>query len=307
MRVIPPLTITDAILNSSTCAEPASGEAAWSSGTTYALEARVINTTTHRTYESLQAGNLNHAVPNYAAGETANDWWLDVGPTKRWAMFDLLRNTGTTAASPLTVEIEPGERINSMALLALDADTIQIVEEVGGEEVYSRTIDLNTRVVTDWYSYFFEPFSTKPSVVVFDLPPYTTGVFTVTITKASGDVTCGALVIGNHVYLGRTQYGAQSDALNFSRVDRDDFGNSVLIQRRSVPKTNQRLLTPKSYVSRILTTRTALNAVPAVWAAIDDSDHAYYEPLLILGYYRQFTIDVAHPEDVVINLELEEV
>jgi hypothetical protein len=195
----------------------------------------------------------------------------------------------------------------SQAALSAGAATVQIVVENGDDEVYNETFELDTREVTDWYSYFFEPFSSKPSIVVFDLPPYTNAVITVTISAPTGDVTCGALIIGRNVYLGRTQYGAESDALNFSRVERNDFGDSVLIPRRSVPKTNQALLAPKANLARIRGARTQLNAVPAVWTAIDDSDHPYYEALLILGYYRQFTINLAHPEDVLIKLELEEV
>ena len=55
--VVSPLTITDAMLTTSNVAE--TDYSAWSSGATYALDDRVILTSTHKVYQSLQAGNTN--------------------------------------------------------------------------------------------------------------------------------------------------------------------------------------------------------------------------------------------------------
>jgi hypothetical protein len=94
MKYIKPTPITDTEFISSTRAE--NDHAAWSAATTYALAARVISTATHRIYESVQAGNLNHALTDVA-------WWIDIGPTNRWAMFDTVVGSITSQATPLTV------------------------------------------------------------------------------------------------------------------------------------------------------------------------------------------------------------
>ena len=57
LKVIPPVTITDSILLSSSV--PETDYAAWNSGTTYSIGNRVILTSTHKIYESLQNSNLN--------------------------------------------------------------------------------------------------------------------------------------------------------------------------------------------------------------------------------------------------------
>jgi hypothetical protein len=142
---------------------------------------------------------------------------------------------------------------------------------------------------------------------LFDLPPYVAGVVTVTFTRAAGDVTVGGLILGTSVYVGDTQYNAESDALNFSTVERDEFGNSQLIPRRTVPKTNQTLFCTKERVNRIIKVREEQNAVPALWSGLDDDTDGYFESLLILGYYRRFTVSLDHPDVAVISLELEEV
>ncbi|RRN62783.1 hypothetical protein [Caulobacter sp. 602-1] len=303
MRALPPITITPAILTSTTCAEPSAGEAVWSAGTTYAVGDRVINTTSHRVYESLKASNVGKD-PALVANAT---WWLDVGPTNRWAMFDLLRNTGTSAASPLTVVLTPGKRVDAIGVVGIVADTVAVTVTVSGATVYTASANLLKRPTSGWYDYFYGAFRYRQEFARFDLPPYTNAVITITLTRANGSVTCGGVVLGSSVYLGATQHQAESDALNFSKIDRDDFGTATLVPRRSVPRTVQALRCRKTDVDRILQLRDDLNAVPALWSGLDDQESGYFSALLIVGVYKRFTISMDQPEDALISLELEEV
>lgn len=234
-------------------------------------------------------------------------WWIDVGPTNRWAMFDLLRNTGTTAASPLTVSITPGQRVDSIGVVGMVADTVTVTVTVAGSTVYTASANLLNRPTSGWYDYFFGAFRYRQEFARFDLPPYTNAVVTITLTRANGPVTCGGVVLGSSVYLGRTLHDAESDALNFSKIDRDDFGTATLAPRRSVPRTVQTLRCRKTDVDRILQLRDDLNAVPALWSGLDDQDSGYFAALLIVGVYKRFTISMDQPEDALISLELEEV
>lgn len=302
MRVIPPLTITDALLTDTSVPEPDTGEVAWNAATSYTVGQTVYLASNHTRYENLIAG-VNATSPHLDDGTR----WLELGPTNRWAMFDLLRNTGTTDASPLVVEITPGRRVDSLAIVGAIADSVTVEMVNGVTTVYSRTENLSTRDTSSWYEYFFGSFGYRSAVALFDLPPYVAGVITVTFTRAAGDVTVGGLILGTSVYVGDTQFSAESDALNFSTVERDEFGNSLLVPRRTVPKTNQTLFCDKARVNRIIKVREDLNAVPALWSGLDDASDGYFEALLILGYYRRFTVSLDHPDVAVISLELEEV
>ena len=110
LKFLKPVTITTAMLISSTRAE--TDHSAWASGTTYAAADRCISTTTHRIYASVQGSNTNH-------NPTTDDgtWWIDVGPTNRWAMFDQTVGSITSQATPLTVVLDPGI-ISALALPA---------------------------------------------------------------------------------------------------------------------------------------------------------------------------------------------
>ena len=81
MRLIAPTPINAAVLTSSNVVE--NDRPAWNNGTTYAADAEVISTTTHRIYRSTLAGNVANdpTLPGTSK-------WTDIGPTNKWAMFD---------------------------------------------------------------------------------------------------------------------------------------------------------------------------------------------------------------------------
>jgi hypothetical protein len=259
----------------------------------------------HKVYESLAAGNLANYPPLDVLATTPK--WLFVSYTNRWKMLDLLRNTYTESASPLTVVLTPGTRIDSLAAVGVVADTVQIDVTVGAVNHYSETITMTGRETTGWYQYLIGAFTQKQSLVRFYIPPVTGAVFTVTLTKAVGNVKCGGLVLGRKEYIGGVQMNPEGDTLNFSTVTRDSFGNSELVPRRNVPKTSQTLFLPAQYINRVRALRDTLNAAPAVWAGLSDDDNNYFELLLILGYYRRFTISGTYNNFATINLDLEEI
>lgn len=385
MRVVPPLTMTEARLTSSTATEPGVGETTWTSGATFALAGRailgapsstvtisvaspgvvtwasnglpdgtpVVLTTTgalptglaastvyyvvnrasgtfqlsaqvdgspivttgsqsgthtatawiHRNYESVVAGNTGNP-PAIDDGTH----WVDVGPTNRWACLDLLRNTATTfPASPGVVVITPGQRIDTLGLVDLIADEVTLTVDTAAGEVYAETFSLSTRTTLGWRDYFLGTFSFRAALAVFDLPAFVDAVITVEIVRASGLPSVGGLIVGTAVNLGNTQYASRNEALNFSKVDRDEFGNSILVPRRTVPKTSQQIWCEKARVNKVIAARDLLNAVPALWSGLDDDEDDYFEALLILGYYRSFSISLDHPDMAQIALELEEV
>lgn len=237
-----------------------------------------------------------------------DDVWGDIGPTNKWAMFDALRNTQTTMASPLTVVITPGVRVDSLALLGLDADSVTVTVTSSAVEVYSATQSLVTRDTLGWYDYFTGTFKYQPSWVAFDLPPYINAIITVTLTRSGGNVSCGALVLGIYQNIGTVLERADDDIQNYSTVTRDAFGFATMVQRRNIPKTNQTLLADKTALNAIRNLRDALNATPAVWSGLDDdSDDDSFETLLILGFYRRFAISLEGPMHALITLELEEI
>ena len=347
---IPPITITDAMITSSTAFEVS--PTAYNSGTTYALGAFASVAGAAgliAVYKSIQAGNLNNTpassplwwvvlcytyqeysgAATYASGDYVIDAaahlvyqslvssntgnalsdetkWSRIGPTNKWAMFDLDRNSGTTQTGPLTVVIEPDQRIDSIGLFGVVGSEATITMTVSAVDVYTKTISMTGRNTLTWSDYFFGMFRQVPSLLLTDLPPYANATITVTIEGVTA--SCGALVVGSYVEMGNTQYGASNDGENFSRIERDEFGNSTLVRRRTIPRIQALIVCKKSNTNRLRELRVDTNAEPAVWSLLgsDDTDD-YFESLLILGVYRKFLINVDHPQHTVVEFEAEEI
>lgn len=305
MKVIDPLTVTDAMLISSTVAEPASGETAWSGATAYTVGQIALRTATHRLYRRLVAGTTATA-PELdvagVAGVTAPNW-EDYAPSRRWAMFDQEINTATTDASSLTVVLAPGI-CNSLALLELvgSSVTITVTDGAGGPTVYTRTVALDTSLVTDWYQYFFEPFSTLGTLVLNDLPPYANARITVALTGL-GTVALGQCIAGSVYPLGLTQLGVSAGIRDYSRKEVDPVTGAVSLERRKFSRTlRARFSIEPGAVNAVHARLSNLRAKPCVWIADDDRQ---LDPLVVFGFYKDFSLDVAYAARHFYSLDIE--
>lgn len=302
MIVIPPITITPAMLTSSTVPYPDSsrGETAWTIAS-YAVDAERVSN--QRIYTCVQAHSGRTSPP-----ESDGAYWKEKCFANRYAMFDTLRTTKTVAASPLTVVITPGQRIDAIALLGCAAYAAQISEQQGATTIYDKTLNMVERETKSWYEYFFRKFSLRENDIRFDLPPVSNGVVTVTFTNPTGTVEVGGLVMGMQEYLGVLEFSPVNDATNYSKIERSAIdGTATILQRRNVPQTSQTIIVDRADVNRVRRLRDSLNAVPAVYCGLDeDSSHPYYQSVLIYGIYRRMPINLANPAHARINLELEE-
>lgn len=298
MKVIKPTVVTDAMLISSTVAEPSGTDPAiWNAGTAYVVGDEAYRAGTHSVYTRLVNGTTATAPESDATN------WAYARPTNRWAMFDQVINTQSSGASPMTVVLDPGT-CGALALIELDADevTVTMTDGAGGPTVYSRTTDLDASYVTDWYEYFFAPFSKLTSLVLTDLPPYAAGRITVAITAAA-TVLCGGLIVGNPYYLGGLQYGARAGIRDYSTKDTDDVTGIVTLAEGRYRKTVRGLLQlAAGAVNSVHKLLTALRATNAVWIGDDD---ATYEPLIVFGFLRNFELTVTYPGHSFYSIEIE--
>lgn len=296
MQVLIPLVLDDATLVSSSVAEDDYGE--WSNVTTYALGDRVISTSAHRIYESLQNGNTNH-------DPLADDgtWWVEVGPTNRWAMFDGSVGTTTDATNSIVVVLEPATQIGGLVLLGSQAAQMQVqIERTSTSElVYSNTVSLDSYPVGDWYEYLTAPIHFNSDAVLTDLPVVADPRITVTITK-SGDVSVGSLVLGSVHQMGSVQYGMQLGIVDYSRKETDAFGATTLVQRAYSRKVDLSMVCDQATLNGIYALLSNLRARAVVWIP---TASAGYEASIVYGWYRDFSIDVATPAVYYCTLQIE--
>jgi hypothetical protein len=292
MKVIKPTTFVEATHLVSTNAVET--YAAYNAATTYAKGARVDYGT--HIYESLVNSNIGNTP------STSPTFWVLVGPDNVHAMFDDQISTATVSTSPLTVVMTPG-LMNSLALLGLVGNqaVVAITDGAGGPTVYSRTVNLDGSYVYDWYMYFFEPFTQIGEVVFTDIPPYLNARMTLTLS-GSGTVAIGQLSFGTFYELGDAEYGATAGITDYSRKDTDEFGATTFVERAFSKRMTARLMLDAMQMNKVQRVLSDVRAKPAVWIGAEGEA---YQPLVVYGFYRDFTIDVAYPTKSYCSLEIE--
>lgn len=259
-RMLRPLAVTDALLATSTV--PEDDEPAWSAGTTYPLGVRVIRAGTHRIYESLIAGNIGHTP------ESSPTYWLDVGPTNRWAMFDEALGTATGAATGPMVVTFSVAGIGALALLDATCDSVRVEVIHASATVYDQTRAAD-----------------GGSLKFLDLP-VVDGTVRVTIA-GDGAISVGTLLIGDIVGLGLTEASPTAGITDFSRKQVDDFGEVTIVQRGWAKRMTAKALIDTEALDIVADRIAAVRARPVLWIGDGDIDS-----LTIFGFFRDFSIEV---------------
>lgn len=293
MKVIKTVPFQNSMLLSTTAVETV---AVWVVGTTYSEDAEVNYD--NSVYVSLQVGNTGK-VPT-----TEPTWWLRKSSNNTYSMFDEFVNTQTTAASPLVIELQPGEMINSIAFFNLtDVTDIHIVvkDSPGGVVVLDQTFNLDDTTIIDWYMYFFEPYDLRTDFVLQNIPPYPNAVITCTFTGSSS-VGVGAAVFGNVYQIGKTQYGVTTGIRDYSTKNVNTFGITTFTQRAFSKRMEANVYINNSDLRFVQKLLQDLRATPTVWIG---SDAEGYDVLSVYGYYRDFNIEIPYPNNSFCRLEIE--
>lgn len=294
MKLLRPVTITDAMLTSSTA--PENDHPAWNAGTAYVTGNRVILTATHRRYEALAAST----GVNPSTDPTK---WLDLGPTNRWAMFDARVGTATTRTASLQAVLAPGA-VDAVALIDTDAESATVTLTVDGVTNFASTqsFNLGGNAIDNWFSWFFEPIGRKSTLLFLDVPVYANGVVSVTITRdnPADTVSAGTLLVGRQFSIGETEHGADIGIIDYSRKEADQFGVISVVERAFAKRMTARVVMPTDAVDDVHRNLAALRATPVLWIGSET-----FESLTVYGFYKEFSIDLAYPTVSYCSLTIE--
>ena len=284
LRVIKSIAMTDGMLTATSV--PENDRAAWNSGTTYALGDRVILTSTHKIYQSLKGSNTN----KNPASEPL--WWAEVSPTNRWKCFDLSSTTRTVVGASDYYEITPGQSVNAMALINISGIlTVRVrLTDPSFGLVYDKTADL-TAVPSEssWYAWFFEPRTEQNQFVVEDIPSYPNATLRIDVTS-SGTAYIGAFIFGSARSIGiGVQQGVRLGIQDYSRKERNEWGDVVLTQRAFAKRASFQILVENKQLDNTYRLLTELRATPCLWIGSSD-----FNSLIVFGFYNNFDISIAY-------------
>lgn len=269
----------------------------YSSGSTYAVDA--IVRFNNMLYKSLQAANTNHQP------DISPTWWYLIGSDNIHAAFDTAVSTKSTATASMTLAIKPGV-IDSLALIDLSAASVKVAvtDQVDGT-VFTAVSGLSDVESYDWYQYFFnDPVVRRTQVIFTGIPQYENALVTVLIEgDVSEVVSIAQILLGNLNNLGDTNYGAGTGIIDYSTKNTDEFGNTSFVKRAFSKRLNAQVVVLNSQFNRVQNLLYSIRATPVVWIASDDP--TYEEALIIFGFYREFSTDIAYPSFSTCSLEIE--
>ena len=305
IKIVEPITITDSILIASGSPPetnvPENDYAVWSAGTTYAAGDRVILTSTHKIYESLLGSNTGND-PTMVSSPT---YWIEVGPTNRWAAFDTSVSTSTTQANNITYTLEPSSVNNLLAVLNINnGSSVTVTVNSPSQSpslVYTKTIDLGGAPITSgWWVWFFGLRRQQTQAIFDDIPPYADGIFTIEILGGS-DLSVGVIMLGQQQLYGLgIKYGARVGIQDYSRKETNEFGDTVLVKRAFAKRANVDLFLDKSEVDPLQRELSRIRATPVLWILSND-----YESTTLFGFYKNFDVLISYPEHADCTLEIE--
>ena len=252
-------------------------------------------------YESLQNSNLNK-TPGLNP-----TWWQDRGATNRFAMFDNVIGTSTTATTSLTVVYAPNSIFNSISLINLGAAVAKITirDGSGGPIVYENIAGVAGSQSYSWSDYFFnDPLLKRTQIVFSDIPPYLNAHITLELTSSVGSlVSLAQLLVGDLVTLGKTEYGASAGIVDYSVKQTDEFGTTTFVKRAFSKRLNASFNIENSDLNRVQSYLYTLRATPAVWIASDEV--RFEETLIVYGFYKDFSTEISYPTFSKCNIEIE--
>lgn len=294
MKIIPPITVTPALLTSTNVAIT---ETAWVAGTYTTGTRRYVGTDLYEVVASPSTADS----PTVGVARPVPTWLL-VGKINRFKMFDFRIGDATTRTGTIEVTIAPGQVVNAVAAFEVAANTVEVTmtDPVEGL-VYSRTITLSDdSEVLDWNSYFFAPIRRASEFVLTDLPSYGSAGVEITFDAGASAAQVGELVLGAQRVLGVSLIDVSVGIDDFSRKERDEFGNFEIVERSFAKTMDLGVFVENNRIS--LTTKALADnrAKPAVYIG----DETKLETL-ILGFYRNFAVLRTGPITSEMSIEIE--
>tara|TARA_R110000851_G_scaffold187318_1_gene337124 strand:- start:29753 stop:30670 length:918 start_codon:yes stop_codon:yes gene_type:complete len=285
MIVVRPNAVTDALFVDASSNVPENDNTLWDVSVANSIGDKVMMTTgVHKNFECLIANTTEN--PSLAPVNGSGDpYWLDLGATNRWAMFDEVIGNQTTNTTSIVFEVSSTTVIDTIGLLNIAGSTVNITGvNSSSVEFYNQDFEiLSTENVFDAYSYFFAEFISKEDIIAVDIPPFLGASFTITIT-GSGTVALGEFVYGSAFELGASLVGAQPFIESFSTVTRDAFGNVTKTVRSNTKGMSIDTAVLTSRINNIHKVMREIIDINALWVGSPDNS-----ALIIYGIMSQYS------------------
>lgn len=223
LQIIAGTRVTDAMLVGTNLAE--TEHAAYSGSATYNKGSRVIHQ--HVIYESVQDGNTGNTPGALDSGQ----WWGKVGPTNKWAAFDLSSSTKALMTGDSYFELRSGQSISSVMLIncaGIQSVRLRLIE--GGTTHFDQLHSM-AAVMSEptWYSWFFDSRVNKTRLIVSDLPARPLATLRIDIYPIGSETaSVGTVQFGRSYKVGiGVKTGVTLERLDFSSAEENKYTGEI--------------------------------------------------------------------------------
>jgi hypothetical protein len=238
-------------------------------------------------YQSLVASTNRHPVTDTVSPAA----WQNMGWVNKYRMFN--KNIGntwkigtfTSANEAIDFTIRPGQRVNAIGLVGVEASTVRIVMTVPSvvTPVYDNTFSMSLKAGGSWYQYYFGPFVTKNNIAEFDLPPFNNADIRVIVSAPGGTAKVGMLLVGWSKSIGTAIYGTSLGRKKYSTT-KEEFDGSMTITSRGKRKSiDFQVVIDGDQISSAQRTLDAVDDSPALFVGASELDYT-----VIIGIFDDF-------------------
>lgn len=231
--------------------------------------------------------------------------WVRMGYSNQQRMFNSGVDSVSSATGDITVQLTTPDLVDNFTVLGLMGSTVQLtVTDATEGVVYDETQTLTDAGASDWYEWYFFDYDII-TVAVFDgIPPYPNTTYDLVIsgTQPTDPVECGRVIFGPEFLIGGMTYGTSFTALSTSKVNRDEFGNSQYIKRRTIARNDYDIVIDARRISDIRRALRKVDAVPTLFIGTE-----LEEASIIFGFSREFSMNARSPKVGYVSLQVEEI
>lgn len=232
--------------------------------------------------------------------------WFDTGVANPHRLIDTLLSTRTEDTTEFTTAVKAAGFVDTFALFDLyNVYQVEITINSSDIDVFHETYSVGGfDSISTWSDFFFSTPESNSSFQV-SIPAYFPDpLITLTFSGGEGEtIGVGHVVVGRRVYLGDTQYGVNIGIIDYSRKDRNDWGEAILLQRSFAKTLSGTLEIAKEDLDFVTRKLSSLRAIPCVYDA--NYDGGEVESLRVFGFYTEFSNVWQDYENVLCNFTIE--
>ncbi len=236
--------------------------------------------------------------------------WTDYGAINAYKVIDKYVNTQSERDENILMTFDCS-KASLVALFGVVAASATVtLKDSDDVVIFTETVDLLTRNVVSWTTYYFDEFEQQSDLVV---PiPFTVGGTLEISLDSDGLVKVGAVGHGLEKNLGVTLRDPGIGILDYSKKDTDsNFGNTYLSQGKFSKYANMQVMVCNNLTDMVNKRLASIRGKACIFIGNNSGTSGVicntntYESLIIYGFYRDYDMMISGTTHTDLSISIE--